>query len=418
MKHKKLTTSCFISKQQQGFTLIEFMVASVLGLVVIAGAGALYSYTKRLNDIGQARVATLQDLRNASTMIGQDARTAGVFGCANLGRYHDPDANTTKKRGIEIQYDGTALPAANQLIQPLTLAGTAPDAAAGVRWIKASDVKAGKANSIWTSSGVTLTPAANSGVLLFYYGEGSLAYKGFSGTAVTFGTKEQHPNKTVENLLTDGGKGGYVVAAGCNDLVFKQVDGKHAKNADFSVTIPDPTIAIANSTVTGSTTSISDHADMILQRYKVVAYVVGDIAGEPTSLYRFEFGNNGDYWSAPQQLAKNVKKMEADFLFVTDCKSGMLNTSGGSGGVASGDLNSQQFDVKSADDGDTFAVGTDNHGPSSVHLTLTYNFPKIRGGTVPTGKIDAAGNPEDEKFDISAVVRGGNVCASRKIVPL
>ena len=103
MKHKKLTTSCFISKQQQGFTLIEFMVASVLGLVVIAGAGALYSYTKRLNDIGQARVATLQDLRNAATMIGQDARTAGVFGCANLGRYHDPDANTTKKRGIEIQ---------------------------------------------------------------------------------------------------------------------------------------------------------------------------------------------------------------------------------------------------------------------------------------------------------------------------
>lgn len=409
MKHKKLTTSCFISKQQQGFTLIEFMVASVLGLVVIAGAGALYSYTKRLNDIGQARVATLQDLRNASTMIGQDARTAGVFGCANLGRYHDPDANTTKKRGIEIQYDDTALPAANQLIQPLTLSGTAPNAAAGVRWIKASDV-ASKAANIWTSSGVTLTPAANSGVLLFYYGEGSLAYKGFSGTAVTFGTDEQHPNKTVENLLTDRGQGGYVVAAGCNDLVFKKVDGKHT-NADFSVTIPDPTIAIANSTVTGSTTSISDHADMILQRYKVVAYVVGDIAGEPTSLYRFEFGNNGDDWSAPQQLAKNVTKMEADFLFVTDCKSGMLNTSGASGGVASGDLNSQQFDVKSADDGDTFAVGTDNHGPSSIQLRLTYDFPKIRGGSVDTGKTD-------EKFDISAVVRGGNVCASRKIVPL
>ena len=432
MKCKKQKINCSIGKQQQGFTLVEFMVASVLGLVVIAGAGALYSYTKRLNDIGMARVATLQDLRNASTMIGQDARSAGVFGCASLGRRHDPDAtNATINRhgagGNNNNIPGDVATPKNILIWPATLdEGSATDSAAGVRWVKQGDIPL--TGTTW--NGVKPT----SDMLLFYYGEGSLAFKSSSvnsdgsGT-VTFSTEESNPNEVVESLLQGKTDGGYVVAAGCNDLVFQKVDGTHSGD-EFPVTVP-PISQYTSSVGSGAgstTSSIAGHADMILQRYKVVAYVVGDIAGEPPSLYRFEFGNNGDNWSAPQQLAKNVTGMEAEFLFVTDCKSGMKPASSPTGGASgtgsttpSDELNSQTFDIKStkAGDGAVFQTGSgEYYGPSSIHLTLTYNFPKIRGESVPTGKTDAAGNPVEEKFDISAVVRGGNVCASRKIIQL
>ena len=435
MKHKRQKIDRSIGNQQQGFTLVEFMVASVLGLVVIAGAGSLYSYTKRLNDMGMARVAMLQDLRSAATMIGQDSRSAGVFGCASLGRRHDPDA-TNAEIGLhdqlvqEVDANGQPVldndgepklitqPIANQAAKLSTLDSTPP--AAGVRRFAYDDPDAA---SIWQS--FAFTPVKDSDVLVFYYGEGSLSFNSAksSATKVHFNTDEKHPNQVVSQVLTgaksgSGGKGGYVVAAGCNDLVIAKTDGKHAADT-FEVNVPTTAVGTASGTLTGSgvvtaASGIKAHGDMILQRYKAVAYAVGDIDGEPTSLYRFEFGNNGDDWSAPQQLAKNVKNMEADYLFVTDCESGMVASSGGSAGTARDDLNSQTFEIQKAsvsEGGSAYKDAKDRfYGPSSIHLTLTYDFPKIRGGSVETGGTD-------QKFNITAVVRGGNVCASRKIVP-
>ena len=403
---------------QQGFTLVEFMVASVLGLVVIAGAGALYSYTKRLNDVGMARVAMLQDLRAAATMIGQDARSAGVFGCATLGRRNAPD---TPKGWIGVNNDVVVEPfktLSGKPQEPLTLDSATP--AAGVRWIKASD--ATSLTGIWNSS---FTP--QSGVLLFYYGEGGLLFQSAAGDNVTFNTTGGHPNKIVEGVFESGG---YVVAAGCNVLQFKKV-AAGASNAH----IVDVSAAVANAPTPDTSGGLPDgvtaamgHADMILQRYKVVAYVVGKITGEDDdregSLYRFEFGANGDNWSAPQQLAKNVKAMTAEYLFVTECPSGAITSSGGaiisgggasagSGGSTLANINDQKFTVQDAASGDALLdkpIGA-YQGPSSVRLTLTYDFPTIRGGSVATGGTD-------QEFVITSTVRGGNVCASRKILEM
>ena len=389
---------------QQGFTLVEFMVASVLGLVVIAGAGALYSYTKRLNDVGMARVATLQDLRAASTMISQDARSAGVFGCASLGRQNAPDTLNG-----EIVVDAPNTLTGPQMLTNLT---DTTNPAAGVRWVKAS--AATGLTGIWNSG---FTP--QSGVLLFYYGEGSLAYKSEAGNVVTFNAKEGHPNKIVESILTSG-NGGYLVASGCNVLQLEQVaatgspvsNGPNEKQVTINATLP----ALANPTsLPAGAAAMGSYADMILQRYKVVAYVVGNIAGEPTSLYRFEFGANGNGWSPAQQLAKNVTNMTAEYLFVTECPSGTITVSGspsGGSGSTLATINDQKYTVQSADDGNVLndaSVG--NQGPSSVRLTLTYNFPTIRGGSVATGGTG-------EEFVITSTVRGGNVCASRKLMKL
>ena len=391
------------SANQQGFTLVEFMVASVLGLVVIAGAGALYSYTKRLNDVGMARIATLQDLRTASTMIGQDARSAGVFGCASLGRQNAPD---TLNGEIVVDVPNTLT--GPQLLTNLT---DTTNPAAGVRWIEDTTSLTG----IWDSS--IFTPA--SGVLLFYYGEGSLAYKSESGKVVTFNAQEGHPNKIVESILTSG-NGGYLVASGCNVLQLEQVAATGSpvstspteKTVTINAKLPAPA---SPTSLPAGVTAMGSYADMILQRYKVVAYVVGNITGEPApGLYRFEFGANGNNWSAPQQLAKNVTGMEAEYLFVTDCPSGTITASGAPSGASGSTLttiNDQKYTVKDAKDGNVLLDSVGNQGPSSVRLTLTYDFPAIRGGSVATGGTD-------QKFVITLTVRGGNVCASRKLMSL
>ena len=412
MKHKKQSSIC-TTHNQQGFTLVEFMVASVLGLIVIAGAGALYSHTKRLNDIGMARVNTLQDLRNVSTMVTQDARSAGVFGCANLGRRFAPDSTDGN---IELGNLGAGVA---DIVKLQTLDDPTPaNRSAGVRWVKSANV-AKELNTVWGA--VPFTPDNDSGALLFYYGEGSLSFNSTSGSEVLFNTNERNPNQVVKSILNTA-PGGWVVAAGCNALAFKESNGGNSGGTFKVDTLP----ATATSTATDKSTNsaIVPHSDMILQRYKIVAYVVGEITGEDEkgvpALYRFEFGNNGGNWTAPQKLAKNVTKMEAQYLFVTDCPTGKNSVPGAGAGAAptAVDLNAQQFTIKNADDGNSWSDDTSvspnygkpdaAQGPSSIQLKLTYNFPKIRGGSIETGGTD-------QEFNISAVVRGGNVCASRKI---
>lgn len=406
---KKQNISIQNYSNQQGFTLVEFMVASVLGLVVIAGAGALYSYTKRLNDIGMARVATLQDLRAAATMIAQDSRSAGVFGCASLGRQNAPDV----VNGEIARYAPNTLTGA----KALTTLNDVTNPAAGVRWISQTTATGSTPLGIWDSAVFTPT----SGVLLFYYGEGSLAYKSESGDEVTFNAKEGHPNKIVESILTSGS--GYVVASGCNNLQVQQITtsqtaNEYKMNIDSAAKPPTP----ANkATLPAGVSSMGQYADMILQRYKVVAYVVGNIPNvdDPTSssLYRFEFGSDGDNWSPPQQLAKNVTAMTAEYLFVRECPSGTIVTAGASVPAGSGatlaTVNDQLYVVRDAEagTGDVEQDTRGNQGPSSVRLTLTYNFPDVRGGSVSSGN-------KGEQFVITSTIRGGNVCASRKLMSL
>ena len=69
----------------QGFTLIEFLVASSLALVVLLAIGITYGITSRMRTNSESRLAAQQDLRNASELILRDAQMAGSFGCFNMG---------------------------------------------------------------------------------------------------------------------------------------------------------------------------------------------------------------------------------------------------------------------------------------------------------------------------------------------
>ncbi|WP_373740260.1 PilW family protein [Neisseria sp.] len=68
----------------KGFSIIEFMVASLLSMIVLIAVSGGYFTTLQLNKAGMQRLSVQQDLRNAANQIVRDARMAGSFGCFNI----------------------------------------------------------------------------------------------------------------------------------------------------------------------------------------------------------------------------------------------------------------------------------------------------------------------------------------------
>lgn len=71
---------------QSGFSLIELMIALVLGLVVIGGATAVFLSNKQSYRSNLALGQIQENSRIAFEMMSRDIRQAGLTGCGNLGR--------------------------------------------------------------------------------------------------------------------------------------------------------------------------------------------------------------------------------------------------------------------------------------------------------------------------------------------
>lgn len=85
----KRSPSCY---QQNGFTLLEFLLASAIGLLLGAAVLSLYFYTSRLNHIAGLNLSVHEDLRAISRSINQDAAMAGSFGCLSLTSLYSQDS--------------------------------------------------------------------------------------------------------------------------------------------------------------------------------------------------------------------------------------------------------------------------------------------------------------------------------------
>lgn len=75
----------------KGFTIIEFLVAGMLSMIVLMAVGSSYFTSRKLNDAANERLSAQQDLRNAATLIVRDARMAGGFGCFNMSEHSTTD---------------------------------------------------------------------------------------------------------------------------------------------------------------------------------------------------------------------------------------------------------------------------------------------------------------------------------------
>lgn len=91
MKRKMLNVPKGGYDGMKGFTIVEFLVAGLLSMIVLMAVGSSYFTSRKLNDAANERLAVQQDLRNAATLIVRDARMAGGFGCFNMSEHPATD---------------------------------------------------------------------------------------------------------------------------------------------------------------------------------------------------------------------------------------------------------------------------------------------------------------------------------------
>lgn len=99
MRRKMLNVPKGSYDGMKGFTIIEFLVAGLLSMIVLMAVGSSYFTSRKLNDAANERLSAQQDLRNAATLIVRDARMAGGFGCFNMSEHTTTDvvSDTTQQ---------------------------------------------------------------------------------------------------------------------------------------------------------------------------------------------------------------------------------------------------------------------------------------------------------------------------------
>ncbi|WP_037585297.1 PilW family protein [Stenoxybacter acetivorans] len=339
------------SHKQSGFSLIEFMVASAIGIIVLLAVGTTYITTQNLSTQGQSRIAVQQDLRNATNMLARDARAAGVFGCYNLA------AEGPRNPGNSVTGNHTTA-GANDPSEVGTATTHDNGNNFGIRQMNGS--------TFLGQTGVTLNNPSNA--LIFTYGVGFGRLQGVNEVVFDdgIGIAENTP----------------VAVSTCSELVISTID-KDGKILNVG--------------------GISPSSRTTVTRFASSAYVVGDDARGAPSLYRFTLGNNNQ-WEGPQLLVSNVQAFGpiqygyADISANDDGAGCNINT--GLGGTDNFNAGTTSF---------TFYTDTLSYNPPTLASPLDQALlPALihipLGVTVDTQNINYA---------IDIAVRGGNVCANR-----
>ena len=87
MNNKRLLNHISNKTAIRGFSILEFLVASLLSMIVLMAVSSTYFTARGLNKSANTRIGIQQNLRNAANMIVRDARMAGNFGCFNMSNF-------------------------------------------------------------------------------------------------------------------------------------------------------------------------------------------------------------------------------------------------------------------------------------------------------------------------------------------
>ncbi|HFC1237907.1 TPA: PilW family protein [Neisseria gonorrhoeae] len=262
MKRKMLNVPKGGYDGMKGFTIVEFLVAGLLSVIVLIAVVSSYFTSRKLNDAANERLAIQQDLRNAATLIVRDARMAGSFGCFNMSEHTEKDVvsdvaqknrlfslKAQKNRLFSLKMNST-----NKVISNGTDNKLIPIAESlNIRY-----------------QGFTHRPNA----LIFQYGIDDVNASADT-TVVSSCAAISKPDKQILNL-EDVKKELKIVGQG------KEQNGNIAR-----------------------------------QRHVVNAYAVGRFGNEE-GLFRFQLNEKGE-WGNPQLLAKKIKRMRVRYIYVSGC---------------------------------------------------------------------------------------------------
>ncbi|MFN2639584.1 PilW family protein [Neisseria gonorrhoeae] len=255
MKRKMLNVPKGGYDGMKGFTIVEFLVAGLLSVIVLIAVVSSYFTSRKLNDAANERLAEQQDLRNAATLIVRDARMAGSFGCFNMSEHTKDDIVDSSNQ----TQSNPAKPGAKQENPLFSLKRSGMDK--------------------------QLIPVAESA---------DIKYPGFF----------QHLNALVFQYGIDDldASAETVVVSSCSKIAKpgKKISTLQEARSALQITNDD-----------------KQNGNITRQKHVVNAYAVGMIAGEE-GLFRFQLDDKGK-WGNPQLLVKKVKRMDVRYIYVSGC---------------------------------------------------------------------------------------------------
>lgn len=255
MKRKMLNVPKGGYDGMKGFTIVEFLVAGLLSIIVLIAVVSSYFTSRKLNDAANERLAIQQDLRNAATLIVRDARMAGSFGCFNMSEHTKDDIVDSSN---QTQFN-SAKPGAKQENPLFSLKRSSMDKQL-IPVAESTDIK---------YPGFTQRLNA----LVFQYGIDDLDASAET-VVVSSCSKIAKPGKKISTL-------------------------QEAKSA-LQITNDD-----------------KQNGNITRQKHVVNAYAVGRIADEE-GLFRFQLDDKGK-WGNPQLLVKKIKRMKVLYIYVSGC---------------------------------------------------------------------------------------------------
>lgn len=360
MKKNHIYTHRYAGKPK-GFSLIEFMVASILSMIVLIAVGAGYFAARKVNDVAIARLNAQQDIRNLSNMVVYDARMAGDFGCFNL-------SNVDKANGIAIAADHSEKSNIRRL-EDFAYSGTV-NLSEGVKSIAQNNFAA-------ATGGVSgFTPQSDA--LVFQYGEGAPPVNTATANSVSIG------NDAVTAAL---GSNAPVAVSTCGTMGIYTGNKNNNNVEKISPDLP------------GTMTAAEALPELSLTRYIVNMYVVGTHGGRQ-GLYRIRLGADNN-WETPQLLLPNITRMNVLYGYVHGC----FGVDPKVASAASGVVETFQFTDR--------PLSSDPARPlAGIRLVLNGNSLAAEGETMAdAASRESAGNVY--VYNIDANIRGGNKCANR-----
>ncbi|HFC2943191.1 TPA: pilus assembly protein PilW [Neisseria gonorrhoeae] len=255
MKRKMLNVPKGGYDGMKGFTIVEFLVAGLLSVIVLIAVVSSYFTSRKLNDAANERLAIQQDLRNAATLIVRDARMAGSFGCFNMSEHTKDDIVDSSNQ----TQSNPAKPGAKQENPLFSLKRSGMDK--------------------------QLIPVAESA---------DIKYPGFFQrlNALVFQYGIDDLDASAET----------VVVSSCSKIAKpgKKISTLQEAGSALQITNDD-----------------KQNGNITRQKHVVNAYAVGMIAGEE-GLFRFQLDDKGK-WGNPQLLVKKVKRMDVRYIYVSGC---------------------------------------------------------------------------------------------------
>lgn len=367
---------------QGGFSLIEFLVASAISMIVLIAAGSTYFTTQQLNRVAGERLNTQQDLRNAANLIVRDARQAGNFGCANLA---DLNTRVSVKGADEADLTGvleplrlrSEFPPDNQPLDPLD-----------ERRNRFGINKMAAADFVNAANVANFVPSGDA--LIFVYGDGYAGIGKINPVAAASGVLASFNISTdkggpVQQTLDASGVAPLVLSSCKRMQVMRRTTNYTYTAAASQVNVVSPAIPQAN----------FQTGQLALTRLVGSAYVVGSVAntGGQSGLYRFTLAPDGS-WIGPQLLVGNLANANGMTI-----QFGYVNTSSCDDSSPTPSVETFQF----YDDTRAFT----DHSKLPVLLRI---------------KLDVAGDNRQgvevggfQKYVIDASVRGANACVNRML---